>query len=115
MVYVLVCRWLLDSENKKSKGFVISEIIEKLPNVKKLYLPFVGYQKVNFINNKKYSYLKKFNNEKFYFVHSYAITTDNKNNILGQTKNQGIKFTSAIYDDRVIGTQFHPEKSGGGN
>jgi glutamine amidotransferase len=101
-------------ENKKSKGLNLIKGHTKkiMSNVKKLYLPFVGYQKVNFINNKKYSYLKKFNNEKFYFVHSYAITTDNKNNILGQTKNQGIKFTSAIYDDRVIGTQFHPEKSG---
>lgn len=101
-------------ENKKSKGLNLIKGHTKkiMSNVKKLYLPFVGYQKVNFINNKKYSYLKKFNNEKFYFVHSYAITTDNKNNILGQTKNQGIKFTSAIYDDGVIGTQFHPEKSG---
>ncbi len=35
-----------------------------------------------------------------------------KENILGFTKNQGVKFTSAVYDDRIIGTQFHPEKSG---
>ena len=72
----------------------------------------MGYQKVNFINDKKYAYLKKFNNEKFYFVHSYTMSPDNKKNILGYTENQGIKFTSAIYDNKVIGTQFHPEKSG---
>ena len=101
-------------ENKRSKGLdLINGHTKKIMSkVRKLSLPFVGYQKVNFINDKKYPYLKKFNNEKFYFVHSYAITPDNKKNILGYTKNQGIKFTSAIYDNKIIGTQFHPEKSG---
>ena len=101
-------------ETKKSKGLnLIEGYTKKITGVKKkLNLPFVGYYNVEFLKNKNYSYLKKFNNEKFYFVHSFSLTPKKKENILGFTKNQGVKFTSAVYGDRIIGTQFHPEKSG---
>jgi glutamine amidotransferase len=46
----------------------------------------------------------------FYFVHSYYFECENDHNIL-TTSNYGIDFTSAIYSDHIIGTQFHPEKS----
>ncbi len=102
------------SENGNNKGlnFIKGET-KKISSIKKkLNLPFVGYNNVDFISNSKYSFLKDFKDQKFYFVHSYAMNPSNKKNILGFSKNQGIKFCSAVYKERFIGTQFHPEKSG---
>jgi glutamine amidotransferase len=48
----------------------------------------------------------------FYFVHSFYFQCESENNIL-TTSNYYIDFTSAIYSDHIIGTQFHPEKSHG--
>ncbi|MFK8060282.1 MAG: imidazole glycerol phosphate synthase subunit HisH [Polaribacter sp.] len=50
--------------------------------------------------------------ELFYFVHSYHIKCDDKNDILGTT-NYSYDFTSIIQKNNIYGTQFHPEKSHG--
>jgi len=47
----------------------------------------------------------------FYFVHSYAVSLDSKQNLLATT-DYGIDFTSAIAQENIMGVQFHPEKSG---
>ena len=50
-------------------------------------------------------------NANFYFVHSYYVNPENKNLIAGETE-YGVSFPSLIIKDNLIGTQFHPEKSG---
>ena len=50
-------------------------------------------------------------NANFYFVHSYYINPEDKRLIAGETE-YGISFPSMIIKDNLIGTQFHPEKSG---
>ena len=48
-------------------------------------------------------------NERFYFVHSYAVTPRGD----GETVTEhGEPFVSAVERDAVAATQFHPEKSG---
>jgi len=47
----------------------------------------------------------------FYFVHSYYATPDVKSLIAADTE-YGILFCSVLVRDNLIGTQFHPEKSG---
>jgi glutamine amidotransferase len=47
---------------------------------------------------------------RFYFVHSYYIRCDSKQNSLATTTH-GVTFDSAIGAERVVGVQFHPEKS----
>jgi glutamine amidotransferase len=47
---------------------------------------------------------------RFYFVHSYYIRCDHRQNSLA-TSTHGVTFDSAIFADRVVGVQFHPEKS----
>jgi glutamine amidotransferase len=44
----------------------------------------------------------------FYFVHSYAVA--NADGEIGRT-DYGDSFTAAVQRDRVLGVQFHPEKS----
>ena len=77
---------------------------------KSLILPFVGYKKVNF-DIEKAKYLKKFQNQKFYFIHSFEVKP-RKINILSHTKEQSLKYVSSIINNNIMGFQFHPEKSG---
>ena len=48
----------------------------------------------------------------FYFVHSYIFHPKDSYNLLGETYYAGQKFMSAVIKENIIGTQFHPEKSG---
>lgn len=50
-------------------------------------------------------------NANFYFVHSYYVNPEDKKLIAGETE-YGISFPSVIIKDKLIATQFHPEKSG---
>lgn len=47
----------------------------------------------------------------FYFVHSYYKPLDESDSVLA-TANYGIKYTAAVEKGRIIGVQFHPERSG---
>jgi len=75
-----------------------------------LAVPHIGW---NGLNIKKPSIL--FNDvkgdEKFYFVHSYHVVTDNESDVL-TTTDYGYSFVSSIQRGNVMATQFHPEKSG---
>ena len=46
----------------------------------------------------------------FYFLHSYHLKTDDKFDILNETK-YDYTFASAIAKDNIFGVQYHPEKS----
>ncbi|MBW3546206.1 MAG: imidazole glycerol phosphate synthase subunit HisH [Bacteroidetes bacterium] len=48
-----------------------------------------------------------------YFVHSYFVQADNKENILSLTNYEGIEYCSGVIkSNKIVATQFHPEKSG---
>ena len=47
----------------------------------------------------------------FYFVHSYYVETNDKSLVVGET-DYGIPICSVMARGNLIGTQFHPEKSG---
>jgi glutamine amidotransferase len=47
----------------------------------------------------------------FYFAHSYYVEPDDKSLVAGETE-YGIKLCSVIAQGNLVGTQFHPEKSG---
>lgn len=51
-------------------------------------------------------------NQDFYFVHSYILLPDRKENIFGLTTYGGREFCSIVKNGNIYGTQFHPEKSG---
>lgn len=49
----------------------------------------------------------------FYFVHSYAGSTDRAvNDVVLATTTHGRPFVSAVAKGRLLGVQFHPERSG---
>lgn len=47
---------------------------------------------------------------RFYFVHSYHVVCNNKNDVIALT-NYGYDFASMINHGNIYGVQFHPEKS----
>ncbi len=47
----------------------------------------------------------------FYFVHSYYARPDDPSVVIGETE-YGVTFASVVARDRLVATQFHPEKSG---
>ena len=47
-----------------------------------------------------------------YFVHSYVLAPDKKENIFGFTTYGGLEFCSIVKHGNIYGCQFHPEKSG---
>ena len=48
--------------------------------------------------------------QRYYFVHSYHAVCDSAENVL-MTCDYGYEFTAAVVKDKIMGVQFHPEKS----
>ena len=77
-------------------------------------VPQIGWNKL-FKGVKKWGNTLLCNNESgdfMYFVHSYYVEPLNSNDILAVTKYGGQEYCSAIQQDNVFASQFHPEKSG---
>lgn len=47
-----------------------------------------------------------------YFVHSFYAVPDDEADVLASARHGGHLLTAAVQKDNLIGTQFHPEKSG---
>ena len=50
--------------------------------------------------------------ERVYFVHSYYAVPDDQSHVVGRTRYGGVEFPCLVREGSVVGTQFHPEKSG---
>lgn len=48
---------------------------------------------------------------RYYFVHSYLVNGHEHPSCFSKTEYGGVPFASGIRDGRVVGVQFHPEKS----
>ncbi|MHA2473376.1 MAG: glutamine amidotransferase-related protein [Promethearchaeota archaeon] len=89
------------------KGRVISFDKSKVEKV-----PQIGWNSVSFLDEDHFIVQGIPNNSYYYFVHSYYGIPDEKTNTLGITKYGKIEFSSMVYADNLVATQFHPEKSG---
>ena len=70
-----------------------------------LKVPHMGWNVASPITNELCD-----NDSRFYFVHSYYVKCDEKDNIMLKT-NYGMEFVSGVSKDNIFGVQFHPEKS----
>lgn len=68
-------------------------------------IPHVGWNKVVSPGGKAW-------NKNFYFVHSYILKPQNRENIFGLTNYGRHEFCSVVKKGNIYGCQFHPEKSG---
>jgi len=98
-----------ESEETKGFGWIDGEV-RKINNINKtLKLPHMGWNQIEFKKDSAlFSGLE--NKSHMYFVHSYELTTKQKNCVVATT-NYGNQIIVAIAKDNIFGTQFHPEKS----
>lgn len=75
-----------------------------------LPVPHVGWNSVSIISSSDL-FNEIDDNTDFYFTHSYYVDLADETNTVGET-DYGIKFTSVIINQNLVGVQFHPEKSG---
>lgn len=77
-------------------------------------LPHIGWNEITPMakNGWKNTWLKNLNNPAVYYVHSYYPQVKNKKLVLATTDYGGQKFCAVVQQDNILGTQFHPEKSG---
>jgi len=101
------------SENFDTKGLgIIKGEVKKISTRKKDVLPNVGWFKTNIKQTKNFSYLSQFDNEKFYYVHSFIAKPNEMINEIATSKFNEEKFCAiTAQNSNIIGTQFHPEKS----
>jgi imidazole glycerol-phosphate synthase subunit HisH len=101
------------TENLETTGLgMIKGKVKKLSNNKNHILPNVGWFKTNIKNNQAFGYLKKFDKQKFYYVHSYIAEPNDKKNEVASSIYNGNDFCAmTVKNSNIIGTQFHPEKS----
>jgi len=75
-----------------------------------LKIPHMGWNTLK-IEKQSKIFGDMYNQEnKFYFVHSYHVICNDKEDVL-TTTSYGYDFTSSIEKNNIIGVQFHPEKS----
>lgn len=75
-----------------------------------LKIPQIGWNALNITGGKDDLYKYTDNNTHVYFVHSFYAKTDEK--YVTATTEYGIEVTASAKCGRVMGTQYHPEKSG---
>ena len=84
-------------ENGEHNGLnFIDGNVKLLSKDKKIILPNVGYKSIE-IYNQELKFFNNYNNEKFYFIHSYAAFPTSLNNVLCYSASQEIKFCSGVY------------------
>jgi glutamine amidotransferase len=89
-------------------GLVEGRVTRLPENVK---IPQMGWNTIKIVE-KSHPLLEGIKDDAyFYFVHSYYGTPSDPASTLALT-DYGVNFPSIIAKDNVLGTQFHPEKSG---
>jgi len=105
---------LLDSSEEfgehKGLGLIDGKVIhfDEKRFETKLKVPHMGWNRVFTKEHPLFEALDE--SHYLYFVHSYHVVLDNKENEIGNTI-YGYEFSSAIAKDNIFGIQPHPEKS----
>ena len=95
-----------------SVKLIPSGMKDKLGNNMKV--PHIGWNEVHFNDGKteRNPIFKGIpQGSHFYFVHSYHCVPDEQSEVAA-TANYGVEVCAAVVRGNVVGTQFHPEKSG---
>jgi glutamine amidotransferase len=95
---------------------LISGVIKRFPELyqnRKIRVPQIAWNTIyNHDQDWRKTALKEIkNNEFMYFIHSYYVEPQDKNDILSKTNYDGVEFCSSVKYQNIFATQFHPEKS----
>lgn len=108
---------LMDSSEEfgQNNGLgLIKGVCKKFDN-SQLIVPHIMWNQIEIANEKNIKNLSPIsfseNKNHMYFVHSYYVEPKDKSTILTKTYYQNFEFCSAVQKNKIIGFQFHPEKS----
>lgn len=94
-------------------GLIAGAVAQIPVDRKKCKIPQVGWNKLQPLSSWRGTILEGVGlSDQVYFVHSYAGFPQDKRHILAETNYCGVSFPAVITKGNIIGTQFHPEKSG---
>lgn len=90
---------------------IIEGTVEKITSSKKnkIKIPHIGWNTLIFKNKKNNLNIDK--KSSFYFIHSYLANVKKKSSIIAYADFENIKIPAIIQENKVLGVQFHPEKS----
>ncbi len=74
-------------------------------------VPAIGWNKIEYKNKCK-SFKDVADNSFFYFTHSYFVKPKDKKIVSSTSNYCDFNYCSSISKDKIVATQFHPEKSG---
>ena len=112
-------------DSSREQGFhqglgIISGSVKPIPNQNSEgvshKIPHIGWASLKI--NRKVSMQSNFlagadlSEKYFYFIHSFQGHPDNSEECVATTKYNEVDITAVVQKDYVIGSQFHPEKSG---
>jgi glutamine amidotransferase len=90
-------------------GLLEGEVVELRPQPPSLKVPHIGWNVVRFA--REHPLLDGLGDAAaFYHVHSYVVRPRREDDVLGRA-DYGGAFVSVVGRDRILGAQFHPEKS----
>jgi glutamine amidotransferase len=89
----------------KGLGWVKGSVIKF--ELQDLNVPHMGWNNIKVLNN---TYYKECKTDDFYFIHSYHVVPESKEDI-ATIVNYGFDVVASIQKDNIFATQFHPEKS----
>ena len=98
----------------KGLNLIPGEVLQIQKNINgEKRLPVIGWRKTICVPPFKKDFFEKNLNEKhFYYLHSYQVIPEKKNDVIAYYERGGSKINAAVACDNIWGVQFHPEKSG---
>ena len=92
---------------------VLEGTVDRLEEAKGVKVPHVGWNGIKPARPWSGSFLEGcVSGEMLYFVHSFAVNPTKEEDRLADAYHGPNRICAAIQKDNVMGTQFHPEKSG---
>jgi len=92
---------------------VLEGTVDRLEEAEGVKIPHIGWNGIEATRDWSGTLLDGCaSGEKLYFVHSFAVTPANDANRLADARYGSNRICAAIQKENVMGTQFHPEKSG---
>ncbi len=94
-------------------GFIAGEVVHFSTIAPDATVPIIGWQEIAPSNNKSADPLfAGLENPFMYFVHSYIIRPASPEHVLAKTTYGETDYCAIVQSGAILGTQFHPEKSG---
>jgi glutamine amidotransferase len=102
-------------ENGRTEGFKFlpgrCEVFPgKAASGERYKVPHMGWNRLDFLKPEHFL-LKSLSEDYVYFVHSYVVKAEEASDVLASS-DYHVKVPAVVGRGTVVGTQFHPEKSG---